>query len=158
MLRPSHSVRNPGTTAIVALVSATSTARISPSRPGVGPIDSAPGRAPVARREVAPHGNRVLVEAPSLERDEGVGRRRREQQVDSRRIDAELELLRQFCPQPAIEHPVPGAYHGVGVGERAHVDGRPGQCDPNLGAVRNREHETVLGFDRARPTGRTQRD
>ena len=46
---------------------------------------------------------------------------------------------------------IPGPDHGVGVGERGHVDiGAARERDPHLRAVRNREHEAVVVLDRAR--------
>ena len=101
--------------------SRTSAARVSPSTTA-GRLDARAAGAPGPHREVRPHLDRVVVEAPRLERRERFGRRWREQEVGAGRVDLGLQRLGQLGAQAAVEHPVPGPADRVGVGERAHVD------------------------------------
>ena len=80
----------------------------------------APPRSPA---ELRPHRGGLVVEAPVLERGERRGRRRREQQVGARRVDAladRIAAARPACPRSSCT--LPAARDRIGRRQLADVD------------------------------------
>ena len=88
----------------------------------VGDSTSPAGPAPLTKSTGGPRRGGFGVESPVLERDDRIGRRRREQQVGARRVDLFLPRIGQLRPQAAVELQIPAACDSIGVGQRCRIE------------------------------------
>ena len=110
----------------------------------VGDSTSPAGPAPLTESTGGPRRRGFGVEAPVLERDDRIGRRRREQQVGASRVDLFLPRIGQIRPQASVELQIPAACDSIGVGQRCRIELLVTDHDAHLRAVRQRHEQRDL--------------